>query len=154
MKPNAYTQFNTHLVFAVAKRENVILPFFENRLYEYLGGLLKSKKHYPLAINGYFDHVHLFFEMHPNQGMADLVRHLKASSSKWINDNRFLPGVFKWQEGYGRFSYSRSQRKDVINYIERQKVHHKRMTFMQEYIDMLDKFEIDFKKEYLFEFFE
>ena len=151
MKPNTYTQFNIHLVFVVAKREPVITPFFEKRLYEYLGGLLKAKGHYPLAINGYFDHVHLFFELNPTQSISDLVRDLKTNSSRWINDNRFLPGVFRWQEGYGGFSYARSQRDKVIGYIERQKEHHRKVSFREEYVKLLERFGIDYRREFLFE---
>lgn len=154
MKPNAYTQFNIHLVFVVSSRENVLLPFFEERLYEYFGGILKTKGHYPLSVNGYFDHVHLFFELNPKESISDLVRDLKSNSSKWINDNCFLPGTFMWQPGYGGFSYSRSQRSDVIRYIDNQHEHHKRESFRDEYFGLLKLFEIEFKEEYLFEFFE
>ena len=153
MKPNAYTQINIHLVFAVAKRENVINHVFEDRLYEYFGGTLKKNGHYPLSINGDTDHVHLFFELNPKQSVSDIVRELKANSARWINENRFLPGVFNWQSGYGGFSYSRSQRKTVINYIEGQKEHHRKATFREEYLGMLERFGIEFKNEYLFEFF-
>ena len=82
------------------------------------------------------------------------MRDLKASSSKWINDNRLVQGKFQWQEGYGAFSYSRSQRNDVINYIIHQEGHHKTKTFKEEYLDMLKKFEIEFKDEYVFEFYD
>jgi putative transposase len=142
------------LVFAVAKRENVINRVFEERLYEYFGGILKDKGHYPLAINGHLNHVHLFFELNPKQSVSDIVRMLKANSSEWINENRFLPGIFAWQSGYGGFSYSRSQRKSVINYIEGQREHHRKVTFREEYLGMLENFGIEFKNEFLFEFFE
>jgi hypothetical protein len=77
---------------------------------------------------------------------------LKASSSKWINDNKFLKVKFRWQEGYGAFSYSRSQRNAVIQYIVNQEAHHKTISFREEYLDLLKKFEIDYKDEYVFEF--
>ncbi len=154
MKPNAYTQINLHLVFVVAKREFCLLPSFDNELYEYFGGILKNNGHYPLSINGYFDHVHLFFELNPKQAISDLVRDLKANTSKWINDNRFLPGRFSWQSGYGGFSYSKSQRSNVITYIENQKQHHGKKTFRQEYLEILERFGIEFKEEYLFVFFD
>jgi hypothetical protein len=82
------------------------------------------------------------------------VKELKANSSRWINENRFLPGVFSWQSGYGGFSYSRSQRSNVINYVDGQKEHHRRVTFRKEYLAMLEKFGIDFRNEYLFDFFD
>ncbi|PWD99701.1 transposase [Marinilabilia rubra] len=154
MKPNTYTQFNIHLVFAVAKRENVINRVFEGRLYEYFGGILKDSGHFPLAINGYLNHAHLFFELNPKQSVSDIVRDLKTGSSGWINKNRFLPGVFGWQPGYGGFSYSRSQRSNVIRYIDGQKEHHRKVTFREEYLGMLEKYGIEFKNEYLFDFFD
>ncbi len=154
MKPNCYTQFNIHLVFVVAKREYCLLSSFDTELYKYLSGILDNKGHYSLAINGYLDHVHLFFELNPKDGISDLVRELKTNTSKWINEHRFLPGYFSWQSGYGGFSYSKSQRDSVINYIMKQKQHHGRKTFRQEYLEMLRRFGIEFKDEYLFEFFD
>ncbi|MEO5600945.1 MAG: transposase [Cyclobacteriaceae bacterium] len=99
------------------------------------------------------DHVHVFYELPPTMAVADQIRMLKASSSKWINDNKFLKGRFQWQEGYGAFSYSRSQRNAVIQHIVNQEAHHKNLTFRAEYLDLLKKFEIAFKNEYVFEFY-
>lgn len=82
------------------------------------------------------------------------MRNLKAASSKWINDSCFVPGKFQWQEGYGAFSYSRSQRNEVIRYIMDQEAHHRTKTFREEYLELLQTFEIEFKDEYLFEFYE
>jgi hypothetical protein len=82
------------------------------------------------------------------------VRELKSNSSKWINENQFVKGRFHWQEGYGAFSYSKSQRDVVIKYIMNQEHHHKKRTFKDEYIDLLTKFEIDFNEKYLFEFYD
>lgn len=151
---DTYTQLNVHVVFVVKKRENVLLPHFKPRLCEYLNGAIKNHKHFPLAINGYFDHVHVFFEMHPAMALSDIVRELKAGSSKWISDNNFLPGNFSWQDGYGGFSYSRSQRDGVIKYIMNQEEHHRKITFREEYLKMLKAFDIDFKEQYLFEFLD
>ncbi len=152
MKPNSYTQINIHLVFAVAKREGIIAPSVEQRLYQYVAGILKSKNHFPLIINGYLDHIHIFFELNPNQSLSDLVREIKSNTSKWINQNQFVPGKFQWQNGYGAFSFSKSQRQTVIQYIEKQKEHHRKTTFKEEYMKILQSFEIDFKNEYLFDF--
>lgn len=154
MKPNAYIQINIQLVFSVSKREYLILPCYEERLYEYMGGILKEKRHYPLAINGHLDHVHLFFELNPREALSDLVRDLKANTSKWIHQNHLLPCEFSWQSGYGAFSYSRSQQGRVIRYIENQHEHHRKKTFKKEYLDTLNWYGIEFKDEYLFEFFD
>ena len=109
---------------------------------------------FPLSIGGWRDHVHVFFELPPSFRVSDVMRDLKAVSSKWINDNRFVKGKFQWQEGYGAFSYSRSQRNEVIQYIMNQEKHHQLKTFKEEYLDMLMKFEIEFKDEYVFDFYD
>jgi len=92
--------------------------------------------------------------MNPNITISDLTRDIKAGSSKFINDNRWLKGKFNWQEGFGAFSYSRSQVDDVIKYILNQEEHHKKKTFREEYIEFLKKFEIAYDEKYLFEWIE
>ena len=151
---NTYSQINIQCVFAVQGRENVITKNFRDDLHKYMSGILKNDNAYPLAVGGWKDHVHVFFELHPDSRISDLMRMLKATSSKWINDNKLVKGKFQWQAGYGTFSYSRSQRNDVINYILNQEEHHKKKTFKEEYIDMLNKFEIEYNEKYLFEWIE
>ena len=151
---NTYSQINIHCVFAVKGRDNFITKIFRDDLHKYMSGILRNDNAYPLAVGGWKDHVHVFFELNPDSKISDLMRMLKATSSKWINDSKLIKGKFQWQEGYGAFSYSRSQRNDVINYIMNQEEHHKKKTFKEEYLDLLKKFEIEFKDEYLFEFYE
>lgn len=151
---NTYSQINIHCVFAVKGRENLISKEIRDELHRYMSGILKNDNAYPLSVGGWKDHVHVFFELHPDSKISDLMRMLKASSSKWINDNKFVKGKFQWQEGYGAFSYSRSQRNNVINYIKNQEDHHKKQTFREEYLELLTKFEIEFKNEYVFEFYD
>jgi REP element-mobilizing transposase RayT len=100
------------------------------------------------------DHVHVFFELPVTMRVSDQMRMVKATSSKWINDHRFVRGKFRWQEGYGAFSYSRSQRNSVIKYIMNQEQHHKTVKFREEYLGFLRKFQIPFKDQYLFEFYD
>jgi hypothetical protein len=119
-----------------------------------MSGIFRNDNAYPLAIGGWKDHVDVFFELHPNSKVSDLMRMVKATSSKWINDNKLIKGKFQWQEGYGAFSYSRSQRNDVINYIINQEKHHKQKTFKEEYLDLLQKFEIEYGDDYVFQFYE
>mgnify|MGYP001416305542 CR=1 FL=1 len=151
---NTYSQINIHCVFAVKGRENMITDRFRDNLHKYMSGILRNENAFPLAVGGWRDHVHVFFELPPNLRVSDLMRDLKAVSSKWINDNRFVKGKFQWQEGYGAFSYSRSQRNEVIQYILNQEKHHQLKTFKEEYLDMLMKFEIEFKDEYVFDFYD
>ncbi len=151
---NTYSQVNIHCVFAVRGRENVITKNFRNELHSYMSGILKGDGAFPLAVNGWLDHVHAFFELPVSMAISDQMRMLKASSSKWINDNKLVKGKFNWQEGYGAFSYSRSQRDKVIKYIVNQEAHHRKLTFREEYLELLKKFEIKFEDKYVFEFYD
>ena len=103
-----------------------------------------------LVINGMPDHLHIFIGMMPNQSISDLLKDVKRSSSIWINENKFVKGKFEWQEGYGAFSYAKSQIKNVIAYIENQEEHHKSESFKKEYIQFLQKFEIAYDEKYIF----
>jgi len=151
---NTYSQINIHCVFAVKGRENIIAKNFRDELHRYMSGILKNDGVFPLAVGGWKDHIHVFFELQPDLKIAELMRMLKATSSKWINQKRFVTGKFQWQEGYGAFSYSRSQRHSVIKYIMKQEEHHSKRTFKEEYIDLLQKFQVEYKDEYVFEFYE
>ncbi len=151
---NCYTQVNIHVVFAVKDRERILNDYLMEQTCKYMHGILINLKQFPLAIGGYKNHVHLFFEQYPTTALSDIVEKVKANSSKWINDHKMVIGHFEWQRGYGGFSYSRSQRSGVIRYIMNQEEHHKEMTFREEYLTMLKKFEIEFDDQYLFEFYE
>ncbi|MCF8373223.1 MAG: IS200/IS605 family transposase [Bacteroidales bacterium] len=151
---NTYTQINIHAIFSVKGRENIITNHFNDRLHEYIAGILKTTKNYSLAVNGYKDHVHIFFEMTPNMSLSDIIRDVKANSSKWINKNNLVNGHFEWQVGYGAFSYSRSQRDGVIKYIMQQEKHHAQETFREEYLKILKDFEIPFEGKYVFDFYD
>lgn len=151
---NTYSQLNIHCIFAVKGRENFIAKDFRDDLYRYMSGILKNDGSYSLAVGGWLDHVYAFFELPPAMAIADQMRILKATSSKWINDNKLVQGKFQWQEGYGAFSYSRSQRNSVIQYITHQELHHKEKTFREEYIELLNKFGIPFEDKYVFEFYD
>jgi len=123
-------------------------------LHKYITGIVQNREQKLLSIFCMPDHVHLLVGMNPNITISDLTRDIKAGSSKFINDNRWLKGKFNWQEGFGAFSYSRSQVDDVIKYILNQEEHHKKKTFRQEYIEFLKKFEIAYDEKYLFEWIE
>ncbi len=151
---NTYTQLNIHVVFAVKGRENMLTPKLRPELFKYISGILTNTNQFSLAVNGYQDHVHIFFEMNPTKPLSDIVRIVKANSSKWINENRLISGKFSWQEGYGGFTYSRSQRDEVIKYIMKQEEHHRQKTFQEEYLNILETFKINFNESYIFEFYE
>ena len=151
---NTYTQINIHAVFSVKGRENLITPQFSDNLHKYIAGIINNTKNFSLAVNGYKDHVHTFFELHPTNSVSDVIGVIKTNSSKWINENKFLRGHFNWQEGYGAISYSRSQRDSIIKYIINQEKHHGKTTFREEYMELLWKFEIPFDENYVFDFYE
>jgi len=150
---NTYTQISIHAVFAVKGRENIITKDWRDRLHEYIAGIIR-KDSTVLAVGGWKDHVHIFTGLPPTIAVSDFVQKVKTNSSKWINEQKLVMGKFQWQEGYGAFSYSRSQRDNVINYIMRQEEHHKIKTFQEEYLDFLKKFDVEYKPEYLFEYYE
>ena len=150
----SFSQIYIQVVFAVKGRESLITPSFEEDLYKYITGIVQNKEQKMLAINGMPDHIHFFIGMRPSCCLADLVREVKKASNTFINEKRVVPGYFQWQEGYGAFSYSHSSLDHVINYIGRQKEHHKRQTFREEYIEFLDKFAIQHKPEYLFDWID
>jgi len=143
-----------HIVFAVKGRANFLTDKIRPELFKYISGIINQQKHYSLAVNGYKDHVHVFFEYNPAFSVSDLIRDIKSNSSKWLTEQKLFPGKFYWQEGYGGFSYSKSQRDIVIKYIMNQEEHHKSKTFKDEYLKLLHDFGIEFKDEYLFEFYE
>ena len=151
---NTYTQLNIQAIFSVKGRDNIITNNFKDDLFKYIAGILKNNNQYSLIVNGHRDHIHIFFELNPSYALSDIMRIVKANSSKWINNNKFLPGHFEWQEGYGAFSYSRSQRNHVINYIKKQEEHHKNQSFQREYMDLLKKFDIQFNSHYIFDFYD
>lgn len=117
-------------------------------------GIIKNNGHLCFAINCMPDHTHIFIALKPTQSISDLARDIKANSSKWINERKFLRSKFNWQVGYGAFYYSQSQVQTVVEYINSQPAHHRKTTFREEYIDFLSKFRIDYKQEYLFEFLD
>ena len=151
---NTYTQLNMHVVFSVLGRENILIDKHRPEIFKYISGILTNNDQFPLSVNGYKDHVHIFFEMNPNQSLSDIVKIIKSNSSKWINEKKLVPGQFKWQIGYSGFSYSHSQRNNVIKYIMNQEEHHRRITFREEYLKLLESFQINLKKPFLFEFYD
>mgnify|MGYP002133943422 FL=1 len=148
--PNTYTQIHLQFVFAVKYRKGLIHSSFKEELYQYISGIIKAHNHKLLAINGMPDHLHILVGMRPSQSVSDLMQDIKANSSKWINEKKFLKVKFEWQEGYGAFSYSKSHVQNVIKYIQNQEKRHQVKTFNEEYLDFLNAFEIDYDERYVF----
>ncbi len=150
---NSFSQVTLHFVFASRNREALILPNFKERLHAYITGIVENKKHKMLAINSEPDHLHMLIGFATLESMADLVRDVKSDSALFVNHNQLSRFRFQWQEGYGVFSYSRSQRDSVIRYIMGQHEHHKKISFREEYINLLRDFEVEFDNRFLFDFF-
>ena len=151
---STYSQIYIQIVFAVKNRQALIANSWEDELYKYITGIVQNKGQKMLAINGMPDHIHIFIGMKPSCCLSDLVREIKKSSNSFVKEKEFSKYKFEWQEGFGAFSYSHSSLDNVIGYIKNQKEHHKRRSFKEEYIDFLEKFQIEFKDEYLFEWIE
>jgi REP element-mobilizing transposase RayT len=115
-----------------------------------MDSIIKAHENKLFSINGVSDHVHVLISMNPKQAPSDLMYHLKRSSSIWINDNKLCPRKFAWQEGFGAFSYGKSQIPTIAKYIEKQKRHHLKKTFYDEYIAFLKAFEIDYDERYVY----
>lgn len=147
---NTYTQIHLHFVFAVKYRDGMIQAIWKDELYKYMTGIVQNNNHKLVAINGMPDHIHILIGMRPTQSVSDLLQDIKGNSSKWINEKKFLKTKFEWQEGFGAFSYGKSQIKDVITYIENQEEHHKKRTFREEYLAFLEKFEVEYDERYIF----
>jgi len=148
---NTYTQLLIQLVFAVKYRESMIHENVRERVQKYMTGIVQKNGHKLLAIYCMPDHCHILIGWNPKQSLSDLTGKVKSNSSKWINQKKILKFRFEWQEGYGAFSYSKSQLDRVVKYILNQPEHHRRKTFQEEYLEFLEKFEVEYDEKYLFE---
>ena len=147
---NTYTQIYVHVVFAVEGRQNLIPPEHSDELQKYITGIVSGQKHKLIAINNMPDHLHLLVGLRPDAALSDLVRDIKANSSRFISEKRWVPGRFSWQEGFGAFSYSKSQLATVIRYIQDQQKHHARKSFRDEYTELLEKFGVIYDERFIF----
>lgn len=149
-----FYQIYIQFVFAVHGRESLLNKTWRDEEFKYMSGIIKGKNQKSIIVNGVSDHVHVLVGLRPSVRICDLVRDIKNNSSRFINEKKFLPGKFEWQDGYGAFSYSRSQIDNVYKYIETQEAHHRKRTFKEEYLDLLKKFEVEYNEKYLFKWIE
>ncbi len=148
--PNTYTQLHIQFVFAVKYRAAVIKPAWKEGLHKYITGIFQENGHKMLQINSMPDHIHIFIGMRPHQSISALIQNVKTESSKWIKEQKFCSSPFAWQEGYGAFSYAKSQVDDVIRYIQNQEIHHRKESFLDEYRRLLTLFEVEWDERYIF----
>jgi REP element-mobilizing transposase RayT len=150
---NTYTQCYFHLVFAVRNRNALIKKEWKNEMEKYITGIVQNHQHKMLAIGSMPDHIHILIGYNINQLIPEIVEEIKTSTNKWIKEKKLSKFKFDWQKGYGAFTYSRSEIDNVVKYILSQEEHHKKRSFKEEYLEMLEKNEVIFSNEYLFEFF-
>jgi len=149
--PNTYTQIHIQAIVAVKYRNAIIHNSWQERLHQYITSIVQENTHKMLSINSMPDHLHLFFGFRPTQSLSDLMRIVKGESSEWINKQGFTPSHFKWQDGYGAFSYARYQVRIIADYVRNQHIHHKKKTFLEEYEEFLKEFEVDYDRQYIFQ---
>ncbi len=148
---NTYHQMYIQAVFAVKYRNAIIDKEWRSVAQGVIGNLINETGCTTIIVNGTEDHIHCFFGLKPTVAISELMKTVKAKSSKYINDHHLTNERFEWQEGYGAFSYSQSQIDGVYHYIANQEEHHKKQDFREEYMEYLNKFEIPYDEQYIFE---
>jgi putative transposase len=147
--PDSYTNLLYHIVFSTKDRRPLITPEYQVRLYDYIGGTIRGVGGISLELNGTEDHVHLLAKLRPDRALSDVLRDLKANATGWMHD--IFPALkdFSWQRGYGAFTVSHSNVDEVRQYIARQKEHHQKVSFRDEFIQFLNANEIEYDERYV-----
>jgi putative transposase len=145
---HTFTKNHLHVVFSTKQRKKLIPKDIQERLWQYLTGICRNIGVIPVAIGGMDDHTHMLFHLPPSRSLGDAMRLLKTNSSKWMNDHR---KGFAWQEGYGAFAVSASNLSRVVSYIHNQEKHHRKMSFEEEYLELLRKHGVEFDPRFVFD---
>jgi putative transposase len=146
---STFTQILYHVVFGTKNRKPTLIGDDSTALYRYLWGILKNHKCHLYRVNGTSDHIHLLFSLHPTVPLAEIVKDLKTSSTRWIKGSPLLPRFEGWQDGYSAFTHNRADRERLVEYIKKQEEHHRTRTFEEEYRALLEEAEIEFEERYL-----
>jgi putative transposase len=152
--PNTFSQIYLQFVFAVQGRHSLIPKQYKEELHKYTTALVQARHVKLLAVHAMPDHMHLFVGFKPSVLISEFIKEIKIESNDFINGSTWSKGAFKWQEGYGVFSYGHSQVDRVCKYVLNQEAHHRKKTFREEYHQLLKAFDIHFEEKYLFEFLE
>ncbi|NLW18090.1 MAG: IS200/IS605 family transposase [Candidatus Cloacimonetes bacterium] len=147
---DSYTNIYIHYVMATYARVPVLFEEKQDELYSYIAGIIRGLGCFVHCIGGVEDHVHILIGLNPAKSIAEVAQKIKANSSRFINQQNWLPGKFSWQGGYAAFSVSASMREKVRTYIKNQKEHHKKLNFMDEYFSLLEKHGIEYNRQHLF----
>lgn len=148
---NTYTQIYIHVVFAVKHRKSSLKNEWKKDFFAVIGNLINETGSKTIIVNGMEDHVHCFIGYKPKESISDIIQSVKSKSSRWLNKSGKLNHRFEWQKGYGAFSYSKLDINRVYNYIKNQEEHHKKMSFKEEYIDLLKRFNVEYDEKYIFQ---
>ena len=146
---STYTQILYQIIFSTKSREKVLIEENQRKLYSYIYGLLNKKSCHLYRIGGIEDHIHILTSLHPKIALSDLVKDIKLASSDWIKENNIFPEFHAWQKGYGAFTYAIHAKDDLIEYIKNQKAHHRKISFIEEFKQILNEFQIEFDEKYL-----
>ena len=146
---NTYTQIMYQIVFSTKMRKKTLIAEQRKELFKYTWGILKNKKCHLYQINGIEDHIHILTHLHPSISLADLIKDIKVASSTFIKKEKIFPNFNGWQDGYGAFTYSIKQKDVLIEYIKNQEIHHKKKTFKEELVELLEEHNVDFDERYL-----
>lgn len=147
---NTYSSLIVQTVFAVKYRNAMIQQEWKDQFFSIIGNLINETECKTYIVNGVSDHVHCLFGIKSKHSTSKVMQSVKAKSSKWLNESKYLNSRFEWQDGFGAFSYSQGQIGQVYNYIKNQEAHHKKITFLNEYKMMLIKYQVDFEEKYIF----
>lgn len=146
---STYTQILYQIVFSTKYREKTLIKENREELYKFIWGLLKNKNCVLYQIGGIEDHIHILTHIHPSVSLSSLVKDIKVASSDYIKKNDLFPHFSSWQNGYGAFTYATRDKAMLVNYIKNQEHHHRKKTFKEEYIELLEKHQISFEEKYL-----
>lgn len=146
---STYTQIIYQIVFSTKYRENTLDRENRNELFKYISGILKNKKCHLYQIGGITDHIHIVTHLHPSIALSDLIKDIKLACTDYIKKHSIFPNFNGWQNGYGAFTYTIKEKERLINYVKNQEEHHRKKTFKQEYIDLLNEHCIEFDEKYL-----
>ncbi|MBI1313657.1 IS200/IS605 family transposase [bacterium] len=148
---NTYTCLHYHIVFSTRQRRGWIRQEIEHRVWEYIGGIARENGMKPLRVGGIEDHVHVVLGAPPTLAVSRIAQLIKGGSSKWIHETFPDLGDFRWQDGYGAFSVSRSSLDQVISYVAGQREHHRELTFQSEFLALLQRHGVEFDERYLWD---
>lgn len=151
---STFTQIYIQVVIVVKRRENLLLKPWREEVFKYMAGIIRNKNQKPIIINGVSDHVHLLIGLRPSMALSDLIRDVKNNTTNFINESRFISQKFSWQEGFGAFSYSQNAIPNVYNYILNQEAHHRKQALKEEYLELLQSFEVEYDERYLFDWLD